>query len=107
RLYHVAIAVVRKARPQAVARLRRASVADPVRQDDEVLRRIQQLAGPEKCAGKGLSEELPTGAGSPVQDEHGWRALGPEGPVVQPQLREGLARGEAELPQDEVALGDR
>ena len=43
RLDHVAIAVVRKSRVQAVARLARLAVADAVGQDDEEAADVEQL----------------------------------------------------------------
>ena len=54
---HVVVGVLGKARVQAVARLARLSVADAVRQDDEVARRVEQLAGAEQLAAERLRQE--------------------------------------------------
>ena len=53
RANHVVVGVFRKSRPKAVARPARLPVADPVRQDDEVTGRVEQLAGPEQLAAEG------------------------------------------------------
>ena len=114
RLDHVGVAVAREPRAQAVARLARRAVADVVRQDDEVLRGVEQLAGAEQLAGEAVGEELRAAPGRAVHDQHGIahdaggvlprRA---ERAVVHPQLGQRLARGEPEVPEHDVALGHR
>ena len=51
-LDHVDVAVARELRAQPVARLARLAVADVVGQDDEVLRGVERLPGPEQLAGE-------------------------------------------------------
>ena len=68
---HVAIAVARKPRAQAVARLARLAVADVVGQHDEVARDVEQLAGPEQLAGKAGADELRARSARAVHDQHG------------------------------------
>ena len=58
RLDHVDVAVAREPCAQAVARLARVAVADVVRQDDVVLRGVEQLAWAEQLAGEAVAEEL-------------------------------------------------
>src|SRR5882724_6027284 len=45
-------------------------MAHVVRQDDEVLRRVQYLAGTEDYAAEIRSQKLPAGAAGAVQNEH-------------------------------------
>ena len=58
-LDHVAVAVVRKAGVQPVARPARMAVTDPVGQDEEVPRGIKQLSLAEELAGKLRPKKLP------------------------------------------------
>src|SRR5205814_1419705 len=88
-------------------RLRGTAVPDAVGEDDEVFRRIEQLSGAKELAGEGLSQELRAAAGGAVQHQDGRGAGSPQGPVMQPQLRQRLSGGKAEVAQDEVALAHR
>ena len=81
---------MRKLRVQAVARLARFSVADPIRQHDEKLRRIKRLTRTKKFAGK----FRPRSEGSKVQSVPLSEAKGPKsgsgdpvGAVREPPLR--------------------
>src|SRR5712672_3677999 len=69
-LDHVVIFVMRKAHVQAVTGLAGFAMAYVVRQDDEVLRRVQYLAGTEDYAAEIRSQKLPAGATGTVQNEH-------------------------------------
>ncbi len=113
-LDHIEVAIAGESRPQPIAGLTRVPVADPVGQHDEVPRRIQQLARTEQLSGELRANEIAAVAGRPVQDQDGVSdpALGighrlAERAVVNPQLREGLSRGEPELPDDVVAFHGR
>src|SRR5207248_6752588 len=66
---HVVVIVLGKVRVQAVAGLRRFSVADAVRKNDVVARSIEKLARAEQFARKNGREELMTGAAGAVQDQ--------------------------------------
>ena len=87
-------------------------MTDVVRQDDEVLRGVEQLAGAEQFPGETVGEELRAGPGRAVHDQHGIahdaggvllrRA---ERAVVHPQLGQRFTRGEPEVPEHDVALG--
>src|SRR5882724_391522 len=69
-LDHVVVFVMRKAHVQAVARLAGFAMAYVVRKDDEVLRRVKDLAGAEDYAAEIGSQKLPAGATGAVQNEH-------------------------------------
>src|SRR5260221_4231216 len=63
RFHHVDVPVAREFRMQAVARLARFAVTDPVRQDNEKLGNIERLIFPEKLAGKFRADKLRATAG--------------------------------------------
>ena len=114
RFDHVAVAVVRKAGVQPVARLAGVAVADAVGEHDEVLRGIERLTRREELARKFRSHETRTAPSGAVQDEDrvmhhavGVRARCTEGAIVDAQLRERLAGGESEVLEEEVALHRR
>ena len=67
---HVDVAITRKLRAQSVARFARSAVTDIVGQDDEVFRRVEELAGAEQLAGKVPSGELAAGAAGAVHHQH-------------------------------------
>src|SRR5260370_73931 len=106
RRHHVVIVVLRKFRVQPVARLRRFPVPNPIRQNDVVLRRIQQLPRPKQFPRKLRLQKLRTRPARPMQNHH--RIRHPplcvarrfaERSVVQPQLRQSLP-----IPQPRAAL---
>ena len=70
-VHHVVVRVLRKPGVQSVTRLARVSVADAVRQNDEVLRRVEQLARAEQLAGERATGECRSRAGGAVIDDHG------------------------------------
>jgi hypothetical protein len=116
RLHGIAVAVFREMRVQPVARSGRSTVADRVRNHDEVVQDIEWLAGAEQLAGEQLiaalgPDELGAGAAGAVQDQHGVGRVSaavalhsPEGAVVDPQFGQCLARLEPEARDPEVAL---
>ena len=95
RFHHVDVAVARELCVHTVAGLARLAVTNPVRQDDEKLRRIERLTFPEKLIRKFRSrDKLRTAAGCPMDDENciGRLALRillrlSECPVMETQLR--------------------
>ena len=112
--HHVVVIVVGEARVEAVARLARVTVPDPIREDDVVARGVEQRAGSEQDVRELPRQELAARAAGAVQDEHrvGRVALGvaPEAAqrlVVEPELGQGVAGPEAEVADDEVALARR
>jgi hypothetical protein len=112
RLDHVGVAVVRKVRVHSVARLARVAVSDAVRQNDVVLRRVEQLAWAEQHA-----REIPTGeraarSRGAVQHHHrvpnDSRGVAPRlahRDVVESQLGKRFAVGEFEVVNDVVMAG--
>ncbi len=50
--HHVVVVVLREAHVEPVARAARFAVADPVGEDDEVFRRVEELPGAEELAGE-------------------------------------------------------
>jgi len=68
---HVAVIVMGKARVQAVAGLRGFPVADAIREDDEILRGIEQSAGLEQHIGELRAQELVTVSASAMQYDNG------------------------------------
>ena len=104
RANHVVVGVLRKMRPEAIARLARLPVADPVRQHDEIAGGVQQLARPEELATEGPGEESCASAAGAVKDEHcvsnDARRVAPrraERPIVQREGRKRLARLESKI----------
>src|SRR5262249_45636735 len=67
----VLVAVSRELRAQSVARLARLAVPDVVRQDNEVLRGVEQLSWLEQLARKAAPDKLRTRAARAVHDQHG------------------------------------
>ncbi len=111
RAHHVAIAVVRELRVQAVAGLGRLSVPDAVGDHDEVLRRVEQPVRHEQLAREPVAQELVRVAAGPVQDQHcvvDTPARIPvrraERDVVQPKIAHRLAVREPELRHDVRSL---
>jgi hypothetical protein len=81
-------------------------VAEPVRDDDVVLRRVERLAGAEQFAGKGRRQHVGGGAARSMQHQHRLAGRLADRGVVQPQLH-GFAGVEFEIPGDPVALFGR
>ncbi len=108
---HVVIDVAGEPGVQAVGRLGGLPVAQGVGEDDVVARRIQQPARREQHPGEHRIEELAPRAAGAVDDQHrighvagGVAARRPQGEVVQPHFRQGLAGAEVEIAGDVVAL---
>src|SRR5262249_25539912 len=96
------------------ARLARPAVADGVGQHDVVPGRIERLPGREQLARELSAHQAPAVAARAVHDEHGvaYHALRvaarrAEGAVVEPELRERLARGDAAAEGAEGPLARR
>ena len=114
RANHVVVGVLRKARVQTVAWLAGFSVADAVGQDDEIARRIEDLAGAEQFTAEGLRQERRAGAAGAVENHHGVpddaRGISlrsPDRPIVEVEGRQRLAGAEPEIAGDEIAFGRR
>ena len=111
-IHHVEIAVVRKAGAQSVARFAGLAVAHIVRQDQEILRCIERLAGAEELGMEVVAfEESVARAAGAVQDQHGVRNdaraipnRGPDRSVVQLERLELFARAESILSGPEIRL---
>ena len=109
--HHVGIAILREARMIAVTGLARASMTDPVRQDDVVPAAVEQLAGAEQLARIGGRQERPSAASRAMQ-HHDRIADGPAGifpgrpqrGVVDAQVLEHLARLERDASQQRIPL---
>src|SRR4030095_15486365 len=111
---HVVVGVFRKLRSQAIARLARLSVADAIRQDDEVLRGIENLAWAKQLPAEGPRQEAPAGAAGAMTDPDGIAhharcvaARRADGAVMQFQFWERFAGTEGEVPRGEVAFDRR
>jgi hypothetical protein len=112
RLDHVVIIVSREARPEPVARLGRAAVADGVGQDDVIAGDVERLAGTVKLVGELRREELPPRAASAVEHHHRIvdpavrvAARGAQRRIMDAERRQGLARAEAEIGERDLAFG--
>ena len=111
RHHHVVIVVLRKVRVQAVAWFARSAVADAVRQDEVVAAGIERLALAEQHPGEPVHQKALCRTAGGVQDEHrvvdpalGIAVRSPESHVMQSQLRQRLAGGEAKVRDDVVAF---
>ena len=107
----VLIAVMGELGAQAVARLAGAAAADTVRQDDEVLRRVERLAGGEQLVGKrGHQPGLAAGARAVEQDHRIGDVAGrvalrrSQRRVMLLEVGMHLAALEAEILDDEIGL---
>jgi hypothetical protein len=96
---------------QAVAGLRRFSVANAIRQDDEEARRVEELAGTEEDSCKLRLKELLAAASGAVEDQNCVRDMAlrvtrgiPQRPIVQPQFGQRFGRTEFEIVRDEIAF---
>jgi hypothetical protein len=114
RIDHVVVRVPRKLHPQSVTRLARFPVTDPVGQDDEVLRRVQQLSWSKELTGIRPRHEAAAGAGRAVQDEHSVANRArpvasrcSQREVVNAQRGHRIARGKNEILEDEIGAGGR
>ncbi len=113
-LDHVAIAVLRKARAQAVAGLAGFAVADAVGQDDEIFRRVQHSAGTKQSLGEVGAQKVSAAAARAMHDEHGILRLAlritlqlTDRAVMQSQLGQDFVRLEPEILDDDVAFDRR
>ena len=84
-------------------------MADPVRENEVVPVGVQQLARPEEHAPERFVQKGAAAAAGAVQDEHrvahhAGRVAGraAQRGVMQPELGQGLAGGEAEIADDEI-----
>src|SRR5258708_4480409 len=96
---------------QAVAGLRRFSVANAVRQDDEITRRVEKLAGTEEHSCKLRLKELLAATSGAVENQNRVRDMAlrvargiPQRPIVQPQFGQRFGRAEFEIVRDEIAF---
>lgn len=108
---HVCILIVGEMPAQAIARLGRTAVPDIVRQDDVVLRSIQELTSLEQHLMELRHQELFPAATRTMHDENCvcdmTFAIAPgltKGSVMQVQLWKAFAVGEFELRYDEIAF---
>ena len=104
RLNHVDITVMREFRVHAIARLARFAVTDPVRQHDEIFRRVERLILSKQFAGKFRANKLRAAARCPVHDENGIGSLAlrvflrfPQCSIMDTQLRQCFARLKFEI----------
>jgi hypothetical protein len=111
-LDHVVVVVARKPHPQSVARLARAAVPDPVRQDHVPAGGIERRARAVQLVGERLRHELASGPAGAVNDQDAVRYLASsvalraaEREVVNPELGELFAGAEGEVLENEVAFG--
>src|SRR6266567_4099406 len=109
-LDHVDVAVMRKCRVAAVARLARLPVSDAIGKNDEIATRIERLPGAEQRAREFGPNELRAASTRSMQHEDRiahyplrialWRA---DRAVMKAEFRQLLIRCEAEIPDDEIA----
>src|SRR6266851_6727949 len=108
---HVTVPVMRKIALEPVGGLARTAATEGVGDDDEVSLRIHSLSVLEQLVGQGRSQPVGAGAGVALQQQYAVDDLAcgitlrrAESPVVQFELRQGLAAGEFVVRDDEVAL---
>ncbi len=113
-LDHVVVLVAGKTQAQAVAGLAGFTVAHVVRQDDEVFCGVEQLAGTEKHAGEGGSEELAAETIGAVKDQDSVVHLSTcvllrrtQSPIVQLEFRQSFARLEWKVFDDKISRPGR
>jgi len=63
--HHVVVPVVGETGVETVARFARLAVSNTIRKNDEILRRVQRLAGPEKLASEALAQKTGAAAAGP------------------------------------------
>jgi hypothetical protein len=109
--HHVGVTVLRKLCAQPVARLRGLSVADAIRQHDEITTRVEQLARTKQLARELRTDELRAAAASAVADQYGIpddavRILlrFAQGAIVDAQLWQRRAAGKLKVAKDDVAF---
>src|SRR5215469_5520062 len=108
---HVAIAVMREVALQPVRRFRGAAAADRVLHDDEIVARVERLAGAVEVVGEARPQPVLASAGIALQQQHAVDDLPrrvparhAHRPVVQLEFGQHLTAGKAVVLQDEVAL---
>src|SRR5258708_931284 len=96
---------------QAVAGLRRFSVANAIRQDDEEARRVEKLAGTEEHFCKLRLKELLAATSGAVENQNRVGDVSlrvargiSQRSVVQPQFGQRFGRAESEIVRDEIAF---
>src|ERR1044071_2408066 len=109
--HHVVVTVVRETSVQSVTRLARLTMPDSVRQNEVVLRRVQQLPGTEEHTGKLAGHELSSRPSGAMQDQHGVAHNAcrvpdrfAESTIVELQLGQRFTAFESECPDRKVAL---
>ena len=111
RFNHIEVTVMREFCVHPVTWLARFAVTDPVRQHDEVFRRIERLIFTKQFAGKFRANKLRAAARCSVHDEN--RIGGftfriflrlPERPVMEAQLRQCFAGSKFEIADRKVAF---
>jgi hypothetical protein len=113
RVDHVSVRVLRESRVQPVTRLARLAMPDAVREDDVVLRCVEELARPEQLAAERPTREAAARPRRAVQYDDRvpndarcvalWLS---ERDVVNPQLRQRLAALELEVANDIIGAGE-
>ena len=108
---HVRIVVLRKVCVHAVTGLAGFSVTNIVGQDDEIARRIQQLARPKQHTGKDGLQQSSSVASRTVKDEDGIGGAPAgvlhrlaQGGVMQSHFGHGLTRLKVKIVDDEIAF---
>src|SRR5258706_4708769 len=86
-------------------------MTNAIREDQEILRRIERLPGAEKLTGEFRADELRTAPSGAMQDEyriaHHPVLVAPrlsDGAVMNPQLGQHVAGGELKIPECEIPL---
>jgi len=102
--HHVVVVVLREAHAQAVGGLARFAGADRVGEDEVIALRVERLPGAEQLAGEARRQHASRRAGRAVQHQHRLAGRLADGGVVQLELRQHLARVEAEVAHDPVAF---
>jgi hypothetical protein len=110
--HHVVVVVMRKSHMQSIAGFAGLPMPDPIRQDDVVARRVEQLARPKQHARELRRDELLARASGSVKHHDRVRnsAAGialrrAEGRVVQPQAGQHFTGTEVKVLRDVIAFG--
>ncbi len=104
RRHHVVVVVARELGALAVRRLGRLSMADGIGNDDEVLGRVERLAGAEQFAAECRRQHARRGAGGAMQHQHRLAAGCTDRGVAQLQFGHHLAGVELEVACDPAGL---
>ena len=93
----VLVGVFRKQRPHSIGGFRRFPSAEGIRNDDEILLRIERLPGSEKFPRKILAEHRLARPARSVQHEHRLAGGRADGDVMQLQFGQDFAGVESEI----------